>query len=102
MSDDLIARLHIIAYECYEQHGPDRWVTAVEEAADALEAAEARVKDLETMVDKLLNHCPEGECGECSEIVCPYGDPLHLHHDGCPSCCSADGTLAESPRRPHR
>lgn len=47
MSDDLIARLHIIAYECYEQHGPDRWVTAVEEAAAALEAAERQLAELE-------------------------------------------------------
>lgn len=38
------------------------------------------------MVDKLLNHCPIGECEECSKIVCPYGEPLHLHHDGCPCC----------------
>lgn len=40
------------------------------------------------MVDALLNHCDKdgGECHVCSQIVCPYKDPLHFHHDGCPSC----------------
>jgi hypothetical protein len=40
------------------------------------------------MVDALLNHCDKdgGECHVCSQIVCPHKDPLHFHHDGCPSC----------------
>ena len=38
------------------------------------------------MVDKLLNHCSEPECYECSVIVCPHNCDLHLHHDGCPAC----------------
>lgn len=42
------------------------------------------------IVDRLLNHCQICECSECSEIVCPHGDPLHLHHDGCPSCSTED------------
>ena len=21
-----------------------------------------------------------------AKLDCPYSDPLHLHHDGCPSC----------------
>lgn len=27
-----------------------------------------------------------GECGICAVLDCPHGDPLHYHHDGCPSC----------------
>lgn len=27
-----------------------------------------------------------GECGICGVLDCPHGDPLHYHHDGCPSC----------------
>jgi hypothetical protein len=23
-------------------------------------------------------------------IDCPYNEPLHFHHDGCPSCTSMD------------
>lgn len=38
------------------------------------------------MLDQLFNHCPIGECSECAKIVCPHGDPFHLHHDGCPAC----------------
>lgn len=40
----------------------------------------------ETMLDGLLNHCPVSECSECAKIVCPHGEPFHLHHDGCPAC----------------
>lgn len=60
-----------------------------------LTAALARVRELEAinhrkgeMLDALLNHCDKenGECSECSKIVCPHGCDLHFHHDGCPAC----------------
>jgi hypothetical protein len=38
------------------------------------------------MVDGLFQHCPNGECMECSVVVCPHKEPLHFHHDGCPAC----------------
>jgi len=42
--------------------------------------------------DALLNHCDKdnGECGECGRIICPHKDPMHFHHDGCPSCSDED------------
>lgn len=45
-------------------------------------------KELGKKLDALLNHCDKegGECSECSKIICPYKDPFHFHHDGCPSC----------------
>lgn len=42
---------------------------------------------LRTVADKLLAHCGDSECMDCGAIVCPHGEPLHFHHDGCPSCC---------------
>lgn len=33
--------------------------------------------------------CPDDECSECGERDCPHEDPLHYHHDGCPSCTDA-------------
>lgn len=27
-----------------------------------------------------------GDCLVCGEALCPYGEPLHLDKDGCPSC----------------
>lgn len=30
--------------------------------------------------------CPVDECTACSVRECPHRDPLHFHHDGCPSC----------------
>lgn len=32
--------------------------------------------------------CPREECITCAERDCPHKDPLHYHHDGCPSCYS--------------
>lgn len=34
------------------------------------------------------NHmtCPVDECMDCAIQVCPDGEPLHFHHDGCPAC----------------
>lgn len=45
-----------------------------------------------SLSDALLQECREGECIVCGAIVCPHGDLLHFHHDGCPSCSlSEDG-----------
>lgn len=51
-----------------------------------------RVKALvEELVDTLLASCPDGECGMCAVMICPFGDSFHFHHDGCPSCAEAEG-----------
>ena len=39
---------------------------------------------------ELLNECPDQECTECGWIMCPHGDEMHFHHDGCPSCSAAE------------
>jgi hypothetical protein len=38
--------------------------------------------------DRFVNACTRdhSECYECSWICCPHQDPMHFHHDGCPSC----------------
>jgi hypothetical protein len=40
------------------------------------------------LTDELLNECTDCECIACGVIVimCPHGEPLHFHHDGCPAC----------------
>lgn len=40
-------------------------------------------------IDRILAECPDPECEECAKIVCPGGDPMHFHHDGCPYCAGA-------------
>lgn len=30
--------------------------------------------------------CPCNECSECGHRDCQWGDQMHYHHDGCPSC----------------
>lgn len=44
------------------------------------------IRHLEIQVQSLLEHCSDAECTQCSQIICPHDDPLHFHHDGCPSC----------------
>lgn len=46
------------------------------------------VERLRAQIDLLLAHCPDAECHECGKIICPHGEPLHFHHDGCPACDS--------------
>ena len=58
-------------------------------------AEQAEIARLHGVIDKLLAHCPDGECHECGAAVCPHADPLHFHHDGCPSCAQAEE--AEQP-----
>lgn len=36
------------------------------------------------------NECDEDECMVCGIRDCPYGEPLHYHHDGCPAFCWFD------------
>jgi hypothetical protein len=42
-------------------------------------------------IDALLNHCDDGECVTCGQIICPHGDGMHFHHDGCPACAQTEG-----------
>ena len=48
----------------------------------------AQLIEAREKMDRLLAHCPDAECHTCGEIVCPHGEPLHFHHDGCPACCT--------------
>jgi hypothetical protein len=43
-------------------------------------------------LDEALAACPDPECHECARIVCPWSEPLHFHHDGCPSCFVAEAS----------
>lgn len=75
----LVDRLIELSQKVARPH-PSAWT-----AWKYAEATEEVMRRLGT-IDKLLNHCPECECSKCAEIVCPFGEPLHLHHDGCPAC----------------
>lgn len=33
-----------------------------------------------------VDTCPIDECTTCGERECPFNEPLHFHHDGCPVC----------------
>ena len=36
------------------------------------------------------DQCSDSECLECGERDCPQQDPMHYHHDGCPTCWSIE------------
>jgi len=57
-----------------------------------------REKGME-ILDALLNECHEegGECSKCGVICCPLKDPMHFHHDGCPSCTVEADALCVEP-----
>lgn len=43
--------------------------------------------------------CTDEDCFSCAASQCPYQDPLHHHHDECPSCYTeATKVLAEEPQ----
>lgn len=48
----------------------------------------AFVADAILAADILLSICDldGGECTKCGTLCCPYDEPLHFHHDGCPAC----------------
>lgn len=72
-----------------------RWgQTIADQAAALLRSQAAEIEALKATVDKLLAHCPDMECTECGAAVCPNGEPLHFHHDGCPQCdAEADAAI---------
>ena len=58
--------------------------------------ARAEVATLKTIlsvrdrqIEQFLEHCQIPECEWCGEIICPWREPLHFHHDGCPACAMA-------------
>lgn len=65
-------------------------VTALHDAKVALRSREADVLRMGKQLDALLKHCSICECGYCAVILCPHDDPMHFHHDGCPSCAQAE------------
>lgn len=32
------------------------------------------------------DRCEREECAGCAMAECPFREPLHRHHDGCPAC----------------
>lgn len=70
----------------------DQLILQNRELIAALEAVVLDLKWRGEQLDFLLNNHHEdkdGECAICGKIMCPFGDPLHFHHDGCPSCATA-------------
>ena len=44
----------------------------------------------------IAHTCPnDPECLVCGANECPHSEPLHWHHDGCPSCEAVDGSAED-------
>lgn len=56
---------------------------------------------MEYATEQLFEQCGSETCDQCASIFCPYGEPLHFHHDGCP-CCSMDPMPASRIERAKR
>lgn len=44
--------------------------------------------------DTSIPACADPECTICAVLLCPWGDPLHLHQDDCPACVAAEAREA--------
>lgn len=40
--------------------------------------------------------CSDPECAVCSVLICKHRDPLHFHHDGCPTCSQKPEAMTQS------
>lgn len=58
------------------------------EVQQLLRDAAGEIGRLDALANGLLNHCGDPECFTCGELVCPHGEPMHFHHDGCPVCAA--------------
>jgi len=82
--------------ELIEKSDFDR-VTAERDALQQLlNARDEEVGVMRRQLDALLNHCEDGECVTCAAIICPVGDGMHFHHDGCPGCAEAEAEQMEN------
>jgi hypothetical protein len=67
-----------------EQHCVDSWAwEMIRKLAERTCLLEARIILLEHPAPE---DCTVEECETCSIKNCPENNPLHFHHDGCPSC----------------
>jgi hypothetical protein len=62
----------------------------LESTNDDIELYDADVNH--NLVGFNIDDCPDPECMECGQIVCPQKEPLHFHHDGCPVCSRLPAT----------
>lgn len=44
----------------------------------------------EVLTHPSLDDCQDDECVICGYRDCPYHEPLHYHHDGCPACMNKE------------
>jgi uncharacterized coiled-coil protein SlyX len=63
---------------------------AARAAALVIEQQADELMRQQQQLDAMLQHCPDAECMQCGTIICPLGEPLHFHHDGCPACAETE------------
>jgi hypothetical protein len=86
ISDEDRAKLVDLAYYIADVE-PNHWGDQIMALDARLTAVERENGQLRESLDRVRNvafaivHQAEG-----SLLGCPHGDPLHDHHDGCPSC----------------
>lgn len=51
--------------------------------------AEVDIAPLSSLDHPLDETCSDGECMTCGWRDCPNNEPLHYHHEGCPSRCKS-------------
>lgn len=92
---DALRMAHDEPMECFECGGQIEWVCKycwmeprkMESASNGIKLREVRAWHMAVTEKDVAGECvaESGECSLCGILDCPYDDPLHYHHDGCPS-----------------
>lgn len=69
----------------YDLRGGFSWDDNHAAMQELLESGYANFGELETLFQECYQN-GDGECLTCGVLFCPYSEPLHFHHDGCPAC----------------
>lgn len=58
----------------------------IPDSDDEMEQLDADLDLLARQSHPKTEDCPDPECLICGQRDCPFHEPLHYHHDGCPAC----------------
>lgn len=84
--------------EAYSHGWIDSALRDYEETRRAMEQVEAKANEVVPDLVDIEPHpsteeCKIEKCKECAVRDCKWNDPMHYHHDGCPSCFMAHRDL---------
>jgi hypothetical protein len=79
----------VIAHSFFKNMSTFYFLSAIQNNQQ-LQSARTQFRALtEDDQDRMIQNCEDNECAACGFLCCPFYDPLHFHHDGCPMCATS-------------